>query len=55
MKYFVKALDRDGQGIQDLMKLFPKISYVKIKDGILVGPDIRRMINDDNFAKCLST
>ena len=54
MKNVVKALDRDGQSFQYLMKLFPKIPYAKIKEAIFVGPDIRRLMNGDNFAKWLS-
>ena len=36
-----------------LIKLFPKISYAEIKEGVFVGPDIRKLI-DNNFTKCLS-
>ena len=54
IKNFVKALDRDERGFQYLMKLFPKISYAKIKEAFFFGPDIRRLMNDDNFAKWLS-
>ena len=30
------------------------ISYVKIKEGVIVGPAIRKLIDDDNFTKYLS-
>ena len=51
---FVNALKRDEAGFQYLIKLFPKISYAKIKEGVFVGPDIRKLIDDNNFTKCLS-
>lgn len=54
IKNFVKALKRNEPGFQYLIKLFPKLSYAKIKEGIFVGPGIRKLINDNNFTKCLS-
>ncbi|CAH0557043.1 unnamed protein product [Brassicogethes aeneus] len=51
----MEALEREGPGFQYLIKLFPKISYEKIKEGIFIGPDIRKLINDDNFTKCSPT
>lgn len=53
-KNFVKALDKDGAAFKYLLKVFPKISYAKIKEGIFVGPQIRKLMNDHNFSQCLS-
>lgn len=55
MKNFVKALDRDGAAFEYLTKVFPKISYAKIKEGIFVGPDIRKLMDDRKFTQCLSS
>lgn len=52
-KNFVKALDKDGEAFQYLLQVFPKISYAKIKEGIFVGPQIRKLLSDDNFSQCL--
>lgn len=51
---FVKALNREGPAFEYLIKLFPKLSYAKIKEGIFVGPDIRKLMTDENFTKCLT-
>ena len=34
--------------------MFPKIFYMEIKEVVLLGPDIRKLMNDDNFTRCLS-
>ena len=54
MKNVVKAFVRNSPGFQYLIKLFLKISYDKIKEGVFAGPYIRKLINDDNFTKWLS-
>ncbi|XP_036332303.1 uncharacterized protein LOC118743646 [Rhagoletis pomonella] len=54
IKNFVKALNREGPAFQYLVKLFPKLSYAKIKEGIFVGPDIRKLMADKEFTKCLT-
>ena len=36
-----------------IIKLFPKISNAKIKEGVFIRPDIRELIDDKNFIKCL--
>lgn len=54
IKNFVKALNREGPAFQYLINLFPKLSYAKIKEGIFVGPDIRKLMADGNFTKCLT-
>lgn len=49
MKNFVKAMDRNGHGFQYLKDKFPRISEAKIKEGIFVGPQIRKVMNDPAF------
>lgn len=52
MKYFVKA--KDGEGFKYLKQIFPKISNAKIKEGIFVGPQIRKLQKDKNFESVLT-
>ena len=54
MKIFVKAMDRDGDGFKYLQTKFPRISDAKIKEGIFVGPQIREVLNDEEFADNLN-
>ena len=54
MKNFVKAMDRTGDGFKYLQAKFPRISEAKIKEGIFVGPQIREVLNDDEFADNLN-
>jgi hypothetical protein len=54
MKNFVKAMNRDGPGYQYLHSQFPQLSNAKIKEGIFVGPQIRKTICDPNFEPVLS-
>ena len=54
MKNFVKAMNRDGPGFQYLRSQFPQLSDAKIKEGIFVGPQIRKIICDPNFKPVLS-
>ncbi|XP_076037944.1 uncharacterized protein LOC143030832 [Oratosquilla oratoria] len=49
MKQFTKALQHNKPCFQYLKGIFPKISDAKIKEGIFVGPQIRKLINDEDF------
>lgn len=46
MKNFVKAMDKNGDGFTYLKSVFPKISDAKLKEGIFVGPQIRKLMKD---------
>lgn len=54
MKNFVKAMDKTGPGFEYLKTKFPGISDAKIKEGIFVGPQIRKLIKDSNFSEKLN-
>jgi len=54
VKKFIKALDREGDAFNELRRIFPRLSGMKIKEGILNGPDIRRLIKDRQFEDALS-
>jgi hypothetical protein len=48
MKQFVKALPKTGNCFKYLCKKFPHVSEAKLKEGVFVGTDIRKlMINED--------
>ena len=53
MKNFVKAMDKDGEGFAYLRSQFPKLSDAKVKEGIFIGPQIRRLLHD-NFQRKLN-
>lgn len=54
MKNFVKAMDRNGRGFLYLKQKFPRISEAKIKEGIFVGPQIRKIMTDELFDNVLN-
>ena len=53
VEQFVKALPREGEGFTYLCRKFPGLSDAKIKEGVFVGPDIRKLMKDENFEDCL--
>ena len=47
MKNFVKAMAKqNSNGFEFLCKKFPKLSLAKLKKGIIVGPQIRKVFED---------
>ncbi|KAJ8716001.1 hypothetical protein PYW08_013286 [Mythimna loreyi] len=54
VKNFVKALDKEGPAFQYLKTIFPKLSDAKLKEGIFVGPQIRKLMKDTDFEKTLN-
>lgn len=54
-KNFVKALKPDGEPVAILRRNFPSISSAKLKEGIFIGPQIRKMMKDQVFKDSLST
>lgn len=55
MKTFVKNLDRNGAAFQYLINKFPNITEAKLKEGIFVGPQIRKLINDTDFSSRMAS
>jgi hypothetical protein len=49
MKQFVKALPKTGNCFKYLCKKFPLLSGAKIKEGVFVGLDIRKLVFDEDF------
>ncbi len=55
MKNFVNAMDQDGTGFHYLLTKFKSIvSEAKVKAGVFNGPQIRLILNDQNFKNTLS-
>lgn len=48
-KQFVKKLDHNGKGFKFLREKFPSLSEVKVKGGVFVGPQIRKLMKDSSF------
>ena len=53
-KQFVTGLRKDSAAIEFLHKFFPKMSDAEIKEGVFVGPQIRKLILNDMFDKRLN-
>ncbi|GFX31975.1 uncharacterized protein TNCV_3408891 [Trichonephila clavipes] len=49
MKQFVKALDKEGECFKYLCEQFHGLPDAKLKEGIFVGPDIRKLLKDETF------
>ncbi|XP_036325477.1 uncharacterized protein LOC118738673 [Rhagoletis pomonella] len=54
MKQFVKRLDKNSESFLHLETVFPKLSDAKIKEGIFIGPQIRKLMIDENFVEKLN-
>lgn len=48
-KNFVKALQKEGPAFKYLKSVFPNLSDAKIKEGVFVGPQIKKLLNDPSF------
>ena len=53
MKAFVKGLDRAG--FKYLSEKFSKISAAKLKEGIFIGPQILKLLEDNEFSSRLAS
>ena len=53
IKQFVTALDKESAVFKYLQDRFPKLSEVKVKDGIFIGPQIKNIIECYEFANLL--
>jgi hypothetical protein len=48
-------LPKEGECFKYLCKKFPGLSDEKLKEGIFVGPDIRKLLSDDLFETTMKT
>jgi hypothetical protein len=49
MEQFIKALLKTGNCFKYLCKNFPHLSEAKLKGGVFFGPDIRKLLLDEDF------
>ena len=49
IKQFVKKLNSEGDPFKHIQKLFAKLSEAKIKDGVFVGTQLKRLMKFDSF------
>jgi hypothetical protein len=49
MKNSVKTMRRNGNGFQYLQQMLPRISDAKMKEGVFVGPQMKKLTSDRNF------
>ena len=54
MKQFVKALPKDGETFKYLSSKFPRLTEAKLKEGVFVGPDIRKLLKDSSFKNVIN-
>lgn len=54
IKQFIKSLPKDGAGFQYLCSKFPRLSEAKLKEGVLVGPYIRKLLADTSFTESMT-
>jgi len=47
---FVKARDRTGSAFKYLTEKFPRLNEAKIKEGVFMGPQIRKLFRGDMFS-----
>jgi hypothetical protein len=55
IKISVKAMDKESEGFGYLRQKFPKLSEAKMKEGIFVGPQIKKLFNDQDFSTNLKS
>lgn len=53
IKQFVPALDKELADFKYLLYLFPQLSEAKVKTSISIGPQIKKIIECDEFTKKL--
>ncbi|KAJ8671539.1 hypothetical protein QAD02_002798 [Eretmocerus hayati] len=54
VKNFIKAMNKTGAGVLFLREKFPRLSEAKLKEGVLVGPEIRKLMLDSGFDAVLN-
>ena len=54
MKQFAKALDKDGDCFDFIAKTFPGLSMEKLEADIFDAPQIRKLMQDQIFAACMT-
>ncbi|GBO00134.1 hypothetical protein AVEN_243393-1 [Araneus ventricosus] len=55
MKQFVKALPKDDEYFKYICHQYQGLFEAKLKKGVFVGPDIRKMMKDEHFKTKMET
>ncbi|XP_058883872.1 uncharacterized protein LOC131737639 [Acipenser ruthenus] len=55
MKQFVRALDKESAAFKYLQDFFPELSEAKVKAGVFVGPQIKMILECNEFPKKLTS
>ncbi|XP_058879412.1 uncharacterized protein LOC131737009 [Acipenser ruthenus] len=55
IKQFVRALDKESAAFKYLQDFFPKLSEAKVKAGVFVGPQIKKILECNEFPKKLTS
>jgi hypothetical protein len=48
-------MDKESEGLAYIRQKFPKVSQEKIKEGISTGPQITRLLEDQDFSTKLNS
>ena len=54
MKQFVKALNKEGACFKYTQEKFPYMSAEKVKEGVFVGPQVRKLNKDMQFLSTMT-
>ena len=54
IKLFAKALNKEGKYFEYLQQKFPNIPDAKVHEDVFDGPQIYKMLNDQNFIKVMN-
>ena len=54
LKQFVKALNEEGACFKYIQEKFPCVSAEKAKEGVFVGPQIRKLTKDAQFLSIMT-
>ena len=55
MKQFVTGLDKESSAFKYLQDFFPKLSEAKVKAGVFIGPQIKKIMECNEFPKKLTS
>ena len=55
VKQFIKALSPESEAFKHVRLMFPKLSEAKVKGGIFIGPQIRRMLASEELEDKMSS
>ena len=54
LKQFVKALNKEGACFKYTQDKFPNLSAEKVKQGVFVGPQMRKLTKDPQFLSTIA-